>query len=312
MSKDSGRLSPENTVVTIVATDPQRAQAGKEACLVVIIGDEIGKRVRLEEADVLIGRASTTDIQLDMDNVSRNHAMVTRTALGWVLRDLGLHQRHLRQRRRSSRARRLRTAISSRSGATMLKFLPGGNVEAQYHEEIYRLMTIDGLTQMHNKRHLHESLEREFARSKRYGKPFALVMFDIDHFKKINDTYGHLAGDDVLRSMGALLQEARAPQRHRGPRGRRRVRGDSARSRQAWRRSRWPRSFAVWSKPSTVRVTTASDPGDDQPGRRGSSPEFDEQPRRWSAKPTRSSTKPSAVAATASVPTGSLSPAWHA
>ena len=89
MSKDSGRLSPENTVVTIVAPDPQKALGGKEACLVVIIGDEIGKRVRLEEADVLIGRASTTDIQLDMDNVSRNHALVTRTALGWVLRDLG-------------------------------------------------------------------------------------------------------------------------------------------------------------------------------------------------------------------------------
>jgi diguanylate cyclase (GGDEF)-like protein len=80
-------------------------------------------------------------------------------------------------------------------------------VEAQYHEEIYRLMTIDGLTQVHNKRHFQESLEREFARSKRYGNPFALVLFDIDHFKKINDTYGHLAGDEVLRNMGVLLKK---------------------------------------------------------------------------------------------------------
>jgi two-component system cell cycle response regulator len=206
VSKDSGRLSPENTVVTIVAPDPQRAQVGKEACLVVIIGDEIGKRVRLEEADVLIGRASTSDIQLDMDNVSRNHALVTRTALGWVLRDLGsTNGTFVNEARVDERA--LKDGDQIRIGRAMLKFLRGGNVEAQYHEEIYRLMTIDGLTQVHNKRHFQESLEREFARSKRYGNPFALVMFDIDHFKKVNDTYGHLAGDEVLRTVGALLKK---------------------------------------------------------------------------------------------------------
>ncbi len=206
MSKDSGRLSPENTVVTIVAPDPQRITVGKEACLVVIIGDEIGKRVRLEEADVLIGRASTTDIQLDMDNVSRNHAVVTRTALGWVLRDLGsTNGTFVNEQRVDERA--LKDGDQIRIGRAMLKFLRGGNVEAQYHEEIYRLMTIDGLTQVHNKRHFQESLEREFARSKRYGNPFALILFDIDHFKKINDTYGHLAGDEVLRTLGMLLKK---------------------------------------------------------------------------------------------------------
>ena len=183
-----------------------RPQVGKEACLVVIIGDEIGKRVRLEEADVLVGRASTCDIQLDMDNVSRNHAIVTRTALGWVLKDLGsTNGTYVNEARIDERA--LKDGDQIRIGRAMLKFLRGGNVEAQYHEEIYRLMTIDGLTQVHNKRHFQEALEREFARSKRYGNPFALVMFDIDHFKKINDTYGHLAGDEVLRNMGALLKK---------------------------------------------------------------------------------------------------------
>jgi diguanylate cyclase (GGDEF)-like protein len=204
VSKDSGRLSPENTVVTIVAPDPQRKEVAKDACLVVIIGDEIGKRVKLEESDVSIGRASTSDIQLDMDNVSRNHAQVTRTALGWVVRDQGsTNGTFVNDVRVQERA--LKDGDQIRIGRAMLKFLMGGNVEAQYHEEIYRLMTIDGLTQVHNKRHFQESLEREFARSKRYGNPFALVMFDIDHFKRINDTYGHLAGDEVLRRMGALV-----------------------------------------------------------------------------------------------------------
>jgi PleD family two-component response regulator len=75
----------------------------------------------------------------------------------------------------------------------MLKFLTSGNVEAQYHEEIYRLMTLDGLTQLHNRRAFQETLDREFSRSKRYGHPFSLVIFDIDHFKRINDAHGHLA-----------------------------------------------------------------------------------------------------------------------
>lgn len=172
----------------------------------VIIGDEIGKRVQLEEADVLIGRTATSDIQLDMDNVSRNHALVTRTALGWVLRDLGsTNGTFVNEARVDERA--LKDGDQIRIGRAMLKFLRGGNVEAQYHEEIYRLMTIDGLTQVHNKRHFQESLEREFARSKRYGNPFSLVLFDIDHFKKINDTYGHLAGDEVLRKLGPLLKK---------------------------------------------------------------------------------------------------------
>ncbi len=172
----------------------------------VIIGNEIGKRVQLEEADVLIGRTATSDIQLDMDNVSRNHALVTRTALGWVLRDLGsTNGTFVNEARVDERA--LKDGDQIRIGRAMLKFLRGGNVEAQYHEEIYRLMTIDGLTQVHNKRHFQESIEREFARSKRYGNPFALVLFDIDHFKKINDTYGHLAGDEVLRSLGPLLKK---------------------------------------------------------------------------------------------------------
>jgi diguanylate cyclase (GGDEF)-like protein len=48
-------------------------------------------------------------------------------------------------------------------------------------------------------------MEREFARSKRYGHPFCLVLFDLDHFKRINDTHGHLAGDDVLRRVASLV-----------------------------------------------------------------------------------------------------------
>src|SRR5207247_9050366 len=92
-------------------------------------------------------------------------------------------------------------------GRTIFKFISGGNVEGQYHEEIYRLMTVDGLTEVHNKRFFHDSLEKEASRSKRYDRTFSIVMFDLDHFKNVNDTHGHLAGDAVLRQLGIIVRQ---------------------------------------------------------------------------------------------------------
>ncbi len=205
MTKDIGRTSPENTVVTAISPAP-RKPLNKDACLVVIVGNEIGKRVELGAQQLIIGRSQTTDLQLDMDNVSRSHASVLPTSNGYVLRDLGstngtyvndeLVQEHA-----------LADGDQIRVGRAMLKFITGGNVEAQYHEEIYRLMTLDGLTQVHNRRYFNEAMERELARSKRYKHPFTLVLFDIDNFKKINDTHGHLAGDEVLRRLAQLVKK---------------------------------------------------------------------------------------------------------
>ena len=91
-------------------------------------------------------------------------------------------------------------------GRTIFKFLSGGNIERAYHEEIYRLTTIDGLTQIYNKRYFLETLEREIARSSRYRRDMSLVLFDIDHFKRINDTFGHLAGDQVLKTLASTVK----------------------------------------------------------------------------------------------------------
>jgi diguanylate cyclase (GGDEF)-like protein len=79
-------------------------------------------------------------------------------------------------------------------------------VEAQYHEEIYRMTIIDGLTQAHVKRFLLEALEKEIIRARRHVRDLSFLMFDIDHFKKINDYHGHLAGDFVLKELARIVQ----------------------------------------------------------------------------------------------------------
>jgi diguanylate cyclase (GGDEF)-like protein len=204
VSKDPGRTSPENTVVTVVSK-PAAPPSPKGACLVVIVGEEIGKRIPLGHDELTIGRASTSVLQLDIDNVSRHHAAVVMTTIGFVLKDLGSTNGTFVNDHRVDE-HRLRDGDQIRIGRAILKFLTSGNVEAQYHEEIYRLMTLDGLTQIHNKRYFTDTLEKELARSKRYKHPFTLVLFDIDHFKKVNDTHGHLAGDEVLRRVAQVVK----------------------------------------------------------------------------------------------------------
>lgn len=88
----------------------------------------------------------------------------------------------------------------------MFRFLAHDDLETRYHETVYAMMTRDGLTATFNKRYLLETLAREVARCRRHRRPIALALLDVDHFKPINDTHGHLAGDDVLRSLAERLR----------------------------------------------------------------------------------------------------------
>src|SRR5690606_5981797 len=77
--------------------------------------------------------------------------------------------------------------------------------EQQFLAELYRSATRDGLTGVHNKRWFLDQLEQEVAWHRRHGEPLTLIMLDVDHFKRINDTYGHAAGDAVLVELAQLV-----------------------------------------------------------------------------------------------------------
>ena len=78
----------------------------------------------------------------------------------------------------------------------------------QRNKELHELSITDSLTGLYNHKHLMETLVREVRRSKRHQHPFAVLMMDIDHFKRFNDTYGHLAGDEVLRKMATIFRDS--------------------------------------------------------------------------------------------------------
>jgi diguanylate cyclase (GGDEF)-like protein len=79
---------------------------------------------------------------------------------------------------------------------------------AELHQERERQAVIDGLTGVANRRSFNEMLAREYERARRYDHPLSLVMIDLDHLKKINDTYGHQAGDEAIRAIGTVLRQS--------------------------------------------------------------------------------------------------------
>lgn len=198
-------LSTTKTVVTDVR-GPASASDARDACLVVMYGDDLGRRIPLGERTVVIGRSSQADVQLDQESVSRNHCRVYWDGHRHRIEDLQSTNGTYVNDKLLNGPSELRDADQVKVGRAILKFLAGGNIEAQYHEEIYRLTTMDGLTQVHNKRYFDEMLEREASRAERHHKVFSLILFDVDHFKRINDTHGHLAGDAVLRQLGTLVR----------------------------------------------------------------------------------------------------------
>lgn len=190
-------------------TVPERPLSitSRNACLVHIYptGPGMGQRYTLADNPVAIGRGSDCDIRISDHSVSRRHARIQPGADGYYAVDLNSTNGTFVNDAPAS-MHKLKDGDYLRVGNCIYRFLIGGNVEAEYHEEIYRLTIIDALTDIHNKRYLLEFLDRELARSGRYHRPLALIMFDIDRFRDINKDLGHLGGDFTLRELSARIK----------------------------------------------------------------------------------------------------------
>ncbi len=191
----------------IFETEPAGPTHTDNAMLVLIRGPRLGLKIDLaDRGQVVLGRDKSCDVPLDVESASRRHCRLRRVLDQWYVEDLGSTNGTYVSGRRLQQTVALENNSLLQVGAAIFKFMNVTDVEAAWYEELHRVAIYDGLTQIHNRRYFEEFLEREVARAQRHQRPLSLLLFDIDHFKHINDSLGHLAGDAALRLMAEVVQ----------------------------------------------------------------------------------------------------------
>jgi len=193
---------------TAISIPSERPTASGPPCLVIISGEDMGRRYELGTAEVSIGRADNCTICVPSDQVSRKHATVQGILGRYYLVDNRSTNGTFVNEQKVERAK-LVDGDQIRVGKTVLKYTES-HVEQRYFEHVFNLASMDALTGAFNKRYFDETFSKEAARAQQSATPLSLVLFDIDFFKKINDTYGHPAGDAVLKAVaGAVSAQLR-------------------------------------------------------------------------------------------------------
>lgn len=193
------------------------AQVETEADIILIAHPEsqrLGSRYRLSPGTTLeIGRSAAVGISLpEVMSISRKHARLRYIGPVVTIEDLGSTNGTYVNGQPVHGRTALRSGDRFQTAAVHFKFLHEQDVESAYHLAIYELVAKDGLTEIFNKRKFDEEMQREFARATRHQRPLSLIIFDLDEFKTINDTYGHLCGDFILKQVASLARDLVRPE----------------------------------------------------------------------------------------------------
>ena len=188
---------------TAISIPSDRPLASGPPCLVIISGGDMGRRFELGLQEVSIGRGDNCTICVSTDQVSRKHATVQHILGRYYIVDMRSTNGTFVNEQKVERAK-LMDGDQIRVGKTVLKYTES-HVEQRYFEHAFNLASMDALTGAFNKRYFDDTFVKEAQRAQQTGTPLSIVLFDIDHFKKINDSFGHPAGDAVLKNVAAAV-----------------------------------------------------------------------------------------------------------
>ncbi len=202
--RDDGEQK-EKTVIITEKVEVADRTAAYEPYLIQISGRETGQMFNLTGKTVKLGRDATCQIVLDDPHVSRVHAEIVCNGVDVVIRDLGSTNGIFVNGKKVAEQSLLdgdKILVGTR---LYFKFAFQDAVDQNYQQNLFRAANMDSLTQLYNKKYFIDALNKEFSFSRRNSQPLSLLMIDIDHFKLVNDTHGHIAGDLVLKSVGQYL-----------------------------------------------------------------------------------------------------------
>ncbi len=207
----------ENTLdkTSVVQSDTFKvriAQAGESPpCMVLLVGpsNEIGRQWPIDSSDYIIGRAPTAHIHLDDRSLSKSHAKLVLSGGEVSIIDLESTNKTVVNDKiiPSLQAQKLKNNDQIKCGNIIMKFLERGNIETVSVAQTFNKALIDPLTGINNRGALNNQGVELFNKSRLLGHPLAIIVFDIDFFKKINDGFGHPAGDYVLKELARIVRE---------------------------------------------------------------------------------------------------------
>jgi diguanylate cyclase (GGDEF)-like protein len=189
----------DSTIIKALPISSNLFEGTKRPYLMVIAGAQVGELHKVLKPRTTIGRAQDADIRIVDDGISRHHVEIRLEGDRVLIRDLGSTNGTFRNGTRVESVTEVADGDKVSVGSTtILKFTFKDGIDEAYESQLYRSATQDGLTHALKKEFFLERLEGEVAFAVRHSAPVALILWDLDRFKSVNDRYGHPAGDLVL------------------------------------------------------------------------------------------------------------------
>ncbi len=208
MSKDDKSTKIITDIHEILSSSDKEAQT-LPAGLVVIGGDLNGSLFDLIEGnEVVVGRSSDNQIPLEIEGISRKHCKFYSQKGKFFIEDLGSKNGTYVNNNKIIIPYELHKGDIVKIGTIVFKFIPKGDAERLGYDKLKYEASIDKWTGAYNKVYFIRALDFEAQKSKITGDDLSLMVMDIDFFKKINDKYGHDAGDFVLKELSNIIRNS--------------------------------------------------------------------------------------------------------
>ncbi len=204
MSVICPRLMPR---LVLICKNQSVKTATCRPALVFLTGELIAVPIPLEREEVILGRELGADVRVNDSLVSRRHAKIFTTIdaetqeVRYVLKDFGSRNGTALNGERVTEEV-LQNGDKITIGSQILRFDLLDAIDREYQQQIHRLISHDDLTGLLSSRSFFSELRRESERARVENRTFCVLMMDIDHFKNVNDTYGHLTGSKALEEIG--------------------------------------------------------------------------------------------------------------